>query len=77
LLVGAVKFYRRVLISLNKASDLKLKNGAFKECGRYALPMISVVSIYDCKWLFHEKVVGSSPTLAVYGQVPQSEEDRS
>lgn len=45
MLVGAVKFYCRVLISLNKASDLKLRNGAFKECGRYALPMISVVSM--------------------------------
>ena len=35
---------KQVHESLNKASDFKLRNGAFKECGRYALPMISVVS---------------------------------
>ena len=44
MLVGTVKFYHRVLTSLSKASDFKLRNGALKECGRYALPMISVVS---------------------------------
>ena len=36
---------KQVHESLNKASDLKLRKGAFKECGYYALLMISVVSV--------------------------------
>jgi len=54
---------KQVHESLNKASDLKLRNGAFKECGCYALLMISVVSK---RW--KDKDVGSMPTLSVKGE---------